>query len=50
VGDREDACLVFVVSQAHDCYERGADPHEAFLHLACALVCFGRWVRRGEDV
>jgi transposase len=31
-------------------YERRADLHEAFLHLACALVCFARWIRRGEVV
>ena len=31
-------------------YERRADLHEAFLHLACALVCFGRWIRCGEVV
>jgi hypothetical protein len=31
-------------------YERRADLHEAFLHLACALVCYDRWIRRGEIV
>ena len=31
-------------------YELRADLHEAFLHLACALVCFGRWISRGEVV
>jgi transposase len=31
-------------------YERRADLHEALLHLACALVCFGRWIRCGEVV
>jgi transposase len=31
-------------------YERRADLHEAVLYLACALVCFGRWIRRGEVV
>ena len=30
--------------------ERRAELHEAFLHLACAVVCFGRWIRRREVV
>ena len=31
-------------------YERRADLHEAFMHLASALVCFARWIRCGEVV